>query len=439
MSGSSAGQTTVMPRNLNLFSSYRYPVSASLVPQGGTEATALVLDASVTGVRILKDYDRHIYPYYAISLLLSVNDYRTLQSIWRTGLLYLTIGKNTLPIGGATNNETVGPVPYLDNVELQVLTAPSTPDGIPDQQDDAQALTTQRIGAQIECVPTSSMAVNKSLNDTSYHGAAPTDMVAHLASKNAPQGYMFSMAPADNLAQIETAHLPPLHFADAVRYVDEVHGLYTGNLHVFLDHDQGYILSSTKTIAPPQGKPTLVTLQLGNLPSATSELTVGSGYDPSSMSILLRTSTPIDLDLKGPASQESDGEVLKLVNSSQNAPFSSDIQDVTASGQTLSATPKQRVLWQGYDNPMSASKIAASTRENYAPTSLVFYDVDLDAFQVTLPWTLQVGQQSQAPVAGDWRLSAVEILLTRAAATIGSCSCQVLARIRPSSAGAVPS
>jgi hypothetical protein len=432
---------TDINRNLEQFKTYKYPVTARLIPKGGQQADELDLSQGVSGVRILKDYDKHVLPYISLSLLLSTDELDKLQKNWRDGKLYLTIGKSTVPVGPGSSDEVDTGQPYMTDCEFQIMTMPSSPSTVPSGQISDQARSTQRMGVMLEVIPTTALSINKKLNGGAYHGATTTDMVSHLVQQNAPQkpGYAFHMAPHDNDRVHESVVLPPMSFSKAIQYLDEVHGIYGGTTHVFLDHDHAVITSSAKTIGAPAGAPQRIAIECGNAASGTPELTGGSGFDPAALVHRLRTAQILGISVQGPANQENNGENVKLVGSNLREQTGSDCQMLTPSGTPLSGTPKEKIVWQGYDNPLMAQKMSTRARERYAPAMVSFQGADLAAFDPKLPLTVQAGDPAQQASEGNWRLAACEFVLTRQANSKGSCSASVAVRVTPAANGTGPS
>jgi hypothetical protein len=436
-----APQGTSINRDLDQFLSYRYPVTARLVPLGATIDKQIDLTEGLTSFRILRDYDMHVMPYYSLEFIVSADNLRLIQQAWRTAKLYVTVGRSTLPVGSGSSQEVDTGTPYMKDVEFQVMTMPSSPSAVPTGQISDQARSTMRLGVKMELALTSALAINKKLNNGAFHGATSTDVVAHLANLNKPTtaGYKFVMAPHDNPTRHESIILPPMSFANSVRYIDNIHGMYGGETHVFHDHDHTLITSSAKTIAPKAGEAQRVVIEVGNSASNTPEQTTGSGYDPKSRTVRLRTSQQVGVNLQGPVHQEIHGESVKLVGSNLREQTGSDCQMLTPSGAPLSpGAPKEKIVYQGYDNKMLPQKMATRARERYAPANVTFEDADLNAFDPKLPWTLQAGDGAQVEAQGNWRLSGTEMVLRRSPNAVGSCSASVMARIKPAADGTGP-
>ena len=427
-----------------VFHVYRYDVRARLVPKGGQQADEIDLSQFLTELRVVKDYDAHVLPYYRLTSRVSASDLRRVQDAWREGKLYLTVRKLRAP-EGAESHASREPVdadePYLTDAEFQVMTMDGTPfpsatEQVSDSPDNAPT-----VDAHMELSPTAALAFGKKLLNGVWHGVGIGDVVAALVAQSVPAGvpYKFYLAPPDNGRTYESLLLPPHNFSQAVRYLDEVHGLYEGVPQVFLDADAGYVTSSAKTIAPKPGKPARVVIEVAPSSQGGPDYASGSGFDPDALAYRLRTGQMPHVDLAGPANKEIAGERVKLVGTSQRDRAGSDCRTVTADGQTLSDTPKERVRWQGYDNPLTGARMKVLARESYSPATVTFDSPDLAAFSPLLPWTLVAGDDRQRALEGDWRLRASEFVLSRTPGGAQStASARVAVRIAPASDGARP-
>jgi len=293
----------------------------------------------------------------------------------------------------------------------------------------------------LELVPSVALETGKVLLNGAWHDASVQSVVAAIAAQAVPPGkqYRFYMAPADSNRKLESVLLPPHNFPQAVRYLDEVHGLYAGRLQVFLDADAGYILSSAKTIAPPQGKPQRVVVELSTPASGSPDQASGSGYDPEALAHVLRSAVPPAIELAGPVQKELAGERVKLVGTSHRDRAGSDCRTLIADGLQSGERPKERVAWQGYDNPLAGAKVKTAARENYSPTTLQFDSPDLAAFTPLLPYTISAQDERYAQLVGEWRLSAMEAVFRRpVGSNDATASLAVASTLVPASSGADP-
>ena len=55
---------TQIKHNSDQFKMHRYSVNARLIPKGGKEADMIDLSEGVMEIRIIKDFDAQVFPYY---------------------------------------------------------------------------------------------------------------------------------------------------------------------------------------------------------------------------------------------------------------------------------------------------------------------------------------------------------------------------------------
>ena len=426
---------TQIKHNSDQFKMHRYSVNARLIPKGGKEADMIDLSEGVMEIRIIKDFDAQVFPYYRIVVGVSVAEASKIQECWREARVYLTLHHFYASRKGEQMVDVDALDDYIKDVEFQIMTMDGAPTNVPTQQAGSQPQNAPSVQLSMELSPVLALGVNKGINNGAYHDASVGDLIALLTQRNRPAAktYKFYMATPDNPKRYESVMIPPRSYIQAIRYLDEVHGLYRGKLNVFLDADAGYIMSSEKAIAPPAGKPATVMLEMMDASKAAPHFMTGSGMDDVAKVYRLRTAQRISVDVAGPARKEVNGERIKIVRATQSERTGSECSSLMSDKKTGSEKPKERVVWLGYDNPLTADRIQLASRENYAPAMLSFESVDLASLSPCLQWTLVASDEAMRSVEGRWRMQAVEIILTKRPMSKEPCSNQVMVRLVPAS------
>lgn len=426
---------TEIKHNSDQFKQHRYSVNARLIPKGGKEEDMIDLSEGVMEVRIIKDFDSQVFPYYKIIVGVSVSQASKIQEVWREARVYLTLHHFFASRKGEQMVDVDALDDYIKDIEFQIMTMDGAPTNVPTEQAGSQPQNAPSVQLSMELSPVLALSVNKGINNGAYHDASVGDLVALLTQRNRPSGktYKFFMATPDNPRRYESIMLPPRSYIQAIRYLDEVHGLYRGKLSVFLDADAGYIMSSEKAIAPPKGKPATVMLEMMNASRAGPHFMTGSGRDDEAKVYRFRTAQRIAVDVAGPARKEVNGERIKIVRATHSERTGSECSNLTSDRKSGSDKPKERVVWLGYDNPLTEARLKIASRENYAPAVLTFEGVDLAALSPCLQWTLVASDDAMRSVEGRWRMQAVEMVLTKRPMSKEPCSNQVMVRLVPAS------
>ena len=428
---------TTINDDVDQFEHYRYRIEAKLIPKRGGEYETIELTQAISELRIVKHYDEQVMPYYRLTCAVSVEDATAIQAAWRTGHVYITMKKMKALRGGGggeQREEAVG-AEYIKDGEFRILVCDGAPPHVPEGQTHELAARVPSVKFVMELAPTIPLGINKTINNGAYHEITTAELAAHLVAENAPvenPNYSFVMAPTDNPKRYESIFMPPLNFVAALRHVDRVYGMYSGTMSVFMDVDRAYILSSTKATGAGKNDPLFVMLEV-RPPEATSPNVIGSGsaYDGEGRAFRLRTGQRITARIDGPANREVEGENLKVVRATHDERSGSHCKSLTTDNNPPEGRQKEKVVWQKYDNPLTADRLRIQARENFTPALVTFDAIDLDLLRPNLQWTLLTDSGRAAPLEGQWRCRAAEILLKRAPGTEESAVVEVMVEILP--------
>jgi hypothetical protein len=433
-----------IPNELAKYEKSVYEIRARLVPPGAGEGSSIKMDMMVTELRIVKDFDSHALPYFRLTIGVSLDDASRVRAAWRQGSVWMEVLRKTVPTDG-TATEVDAFQDFIPMSEFRVMetTLDSPPPAVPEAGDSPSASAQAYLGT-MELVPVEALGISKAVNGGSYHDATVGEVIAFLTKNNRPpaSSYRFWMSPPDNTRRYESLLLPPMSYVEALRYLDRVHGLYSGRLSVFLDVGEGFILSSSSSVRPDPGAAAMVLLEIRPSGLQSMEVSGGSGYDPAQRAFMLRAAgTPV-VSAAGPARREVEGSHVRLVRSTQRELVGSNCKGLLPEASDLlfggsDSRKKDRVLWQGYDNELTMKRLQLEAREDYAPMTAIFDGPDLAAFRPTLPWRSVVqGDSSERPqgeLEGYWRLSAVEMVLSQSPASAQPADALVMARLLPAS------
>lgn len=437
---------TTLTNNLAQVERHVYAIRSTIIPAGGQEADAIDVGDLVTELRIVKDFDGASMPYFRMTVGVSRAVADRIRACWRSAKLTLTVSRRVVPRDG----EGIRPIDafhdILDNVEFRILeTSLDNPPPAPPESaapTDEATEATAYLGT-LELVPAVSLAINRAVLGGAYHNTTVANLVALLCKRVRPSapGYKMWFMPPDNERTYESLVLPPLSFVQSLKTVDRVYGLYKGKLTVFLDYDALYVLNSARSIQPGPKDPQMVVLEVRPQQTQTPGTTYGSAYDEESRTHRLRHFGPVDLRVEGPGARESEGGHVRLVRATHRERTGTNCKDIFPEiAQFLpggdATTKKMRVLWQTYDNELTADRMRLEARERYAELRVQLDSPNLAALSPVLQWRVEAeGDAQRQELEGYWRLSGVEISLTQSPKSDEPADAVVLARLRPVASG----
>lgn len=432
--------TTEITRDSDQFHVYRYGVSIRYIPPKAGEDEEINLGRHHTELRVVKDYDAQVMPYFRLHAVLSQRDVQRIRETWKEGRLFITIAKFRVDRGDEKDAEVDTGEFVMKDEEFKIMLGDMTP--ATTRMDDAgtQAMQLPTVEFPMEIAPILPLAINKAVSPEVFHDVTINDVVVSLIERHAPRGadYKFAMSPSDNPRRYETLMIPPLNFTQAMRYVDDVYGIYKGRLSVFMDTHRAYVTSSTKvTKNPPSIKATAVSLEVISAQAAGEAAASGSGFDAESRVIRLRTSSKVEVDASGPARSEVDGKSIQLVNTSFETNTELDCgswavdEENDKTGAASDEERKRKVFWQNYDNPLTGDRMKILARENYAPAVVQADGFDVAALEPTLLWRLLTSNDSTAVIEGNWKLRAAELVFTKQKDSGSTSSLQAMLKLVP--------
>lgn len=435
---------TAIKSDADQFEQYRYGVEVKLIPKDGTEEDTILLTAGLTELRIIKNYDEQIMPYYRATVAVSVTEAEKIQSCWRSGKVYLTLRKFKALKSSTSDDQRLEDTgeDYLKNGEFRILVCDGAPPHVPEGQPSEGTRNAPSVLFDMELAPSIPLELNKGICNSAFHEITVGELVASAVGDCMPpekaQQYSFVMSPPDNTKRYETIFIPPQNLIPTVRHVDRVYGMYAGRMTLFLDVDRGYILSSTKATGGAPTEPASVMLEVMSPDEGLPDrIPTGSAYSKETKTFRLRTNQRIAASIDGPANREVNGESVKLVRSTTDERSGSNCKHLSTDYMpSEDGKKKQLVAWQKYENPLIADRMKIEAREQYAPTLVTFSDCDLRAFAPNLQWSLLTEFKKIEGMEGQWRPTAAEIVLTKAPGVGEPCSVQALARIVPASTNA---
>ena len=404
---------------------HRYSIELLVIPEDGTQEDTINLSQYINQLNIFCDFDNNIMPYYRFSLKTSEIIARKLREKWKESRVFVTL--RTLNVVKKENEikEEFTNEFFMEKAEFKILLFDNA--GGSDMSSALDDRTVQAnsplVDVVLETVPLVSLKLSRAVNSTCYKDVFLSDIIIALSLSNHPKGtpYRLIACPPDNTKKYESIILPALNYAQSLRYLDDVFGLYEGNLIIFLDFARGFILSSAKTTPIPDKKDMFknVILKVDNKADKDLGNMSGSAFNKETGTALVRSASRVSVAIQGPATTELLGDHLRLINTSLKDHAETDCGDLLADVKSrikkLSSDleRKEKVFWQKFDNPLIAKRMKILSREMYSPISVSIDSFDLRLINPSLQWRVEQTDINLQAYDGFWRVGVMEVLLNR--------------------------
>jgi hypothetical protein len=199
----------------------------------------------ITDINIRKDFIGSSFPLVVVNMM-TTDEYR---NIMRDNDISLKIKVSKYIDVNDENTQDTSDI-VIDEVVLDTLIRsykkPFTTGNIrtedEDEAENNSRDTTKLIPYQIVGIPENLVRKNSIVINEVYANAKMDDIVANILSK-VDSGRIF-MDPSDNLEREESLIIPPMNVIPAMRYLQEVYGIYNAGLSVFFDFDSSYVIKT---------------------------------------------------------------------------------------------------------------------------------------------------------------------------------------------------
>jgi hypothetical protein len=105
--------------------------------------------------------------------------------------------------------------------------------------DTSQVETTQLFPYQIVGIPQELIEKNATVINEVYQDARMDDILVNILSR--VEGGRVFVDPSDNVDRIQSLIIPPMNVVPAIKYLQEVYGVYDAGLSLFFDFDGAYL------------------------------------------------------------------------------------------------------------------------------------------------------------------------------------------------------
>ena len=168
------------------FKIHRYKAKVLYIPKNAKPEDVIDLSRNLVTLRIVKDFDTQVMPYYRIELGLSTTQVRTIQQGWKEATLNITLSHRYIKDTSVKNSEEYDTLEdYLTDAQFKIMVVDNSPNAQSAEQDGV-ANSIPMVMYQMELCAIAPLDINKRLNNSAYHGCTTTDIVASLTDKSRP-------------------------------------------------------------------------------------------------------------------------------------------------------------------------------------------------------------------------------------------------------------
>ena len=247
-------------------------------------------------------------------------------------------------------------------------------------------------------------------------GVSTTDVLAFFFSEGGFSNILLSKP--DNPSNNKDLVIPPMSFLDALKYYNQLRGIYYSRYRFFQDFKRTYMLdTSGKCTAYEKKEPKKVIIFItsygqkgsGTYGMATMNKTSNTGASTAEGEELTLTLPQNNIDIK------TDAAFSKEINFSSI--YSINMRDASTIGSKVKGIEgyENTVIRRNiYTNPYLNAGESRAASENNIIIRVTLIDIDIDAFTPNKEYVFQFGNPSYADLQGTYRLIKVTTMLERA-------------------------
>jgi len=298
----------------------------------------------ITDINVRKDFIGTSFPLVVINMM-TTDEYR---NIMRDNDISIRLKVNKYTDVNTENTQDIEEIVIEDIVLDTVIRSykkPYTTGNFKTEDDNEEenniADTVKLIPFQIVGIPEDLIQKNTLVINEIYENARMDDILVNILSK--VESNRIFMDPSDNFDREEALIIPPMNIVPAIRYLQEVYGIYNAGISLFFDFEGTYLI---KTFA--EQREYLNSLEILSVP--INDATTGIEYtstqydEENNMRLYLQTPPPfvetnkISMDLLGQTT---------VFNS-----YSFDFETVRRIYDQDTNNNKIRYFWNQYQNKL---------------------------------------------------------------------------------------
>jgi hypothetical protein len=384
------------------------------------EVTPYELTKYLQDITIHNHYDRNVFPFVTINLMLNKEVYTKIQSQAYTVLFTLEINKY--------DAEAAEEVEFYKNMYEDLVFKPidvptesleATLDGLEPPESIAIADNIPQYPMNLDLFSKEHLALNKKQNSYIFAETNLATVVNNLINENFNKtGIKVHLNDIDNKETYEQVIIPPGSFANNLKYLQKVYGLYNNGLRFFTDFKDAYITDKQKAVVDPPDDEKIPDVKLEffspNDPQLQSFTSKNMTHlDEAAKTYIMRTSIIPKIIDKATSQKELLGETIKVFGSSVQKHAEIDCIDMTfGTGFNDPEKPKEVFYWDKYGKPMTSSELKAVASQDFKTITVKPLNIDLEVLSFNRIFNFENKNDAiTSNIDGKYRMSDVAIFL----------------------------
>jgi hypothetical protein len=362
-----------------------------------TDGSAINVSNFIKEINVRKDFVENSFPLFVVNFMTT----ESVRNIMRDNdvNLSLKVSKYT-ETDLETTEESANPT--IDSVVLETVirsykkkfetTSSKTEDG--EEAADSQSDTVQLIPFQIVGIPEELISKNATIINEVFENARMDDILVNIMSATNGSDRVY-IDPSENEEREESLIIPPMNVVPAVKYLQDVYGVYKGGINVFLDLDRAMvykIFNANRTSGRTFEVIVVPTEDVNN----TFKFMTPQIDENENVRLFLRTTPPFTSNRK--ISEDASGQTT--VFSSYDYNFGT----VRRTYENETSSAKTRYFWNFYQNKLFEEALLNDIKQGSEITLITMSNVDPNRFSIDNLYTISTGNSNI-----DGRYSIVEL------------------------------
>jgi len=391
---------------------YSYETEIKAIIEG--EKEPIDIKYSFRGMQLHNNYSEQTFPFIILKLVLTKDHRKKIQDNADTVLFTINIKKfNHLEEEVEWHKE------YFDNV----LFKPIDPEKVEIPLMKKDFIEEENLSGNPPNYPMTlylfkkeHLLVNKKLTTKVYSETTIQDVLLKLVELNFQSDDMtFHIGKVDNTKKYEQIIIPPLTFAQSIKYLQKNYGIFNGGVQVFCDFKDGWIMDPQKTIEGSDPKESVVNAAL-EIYDPFNEENRGpfqlnsSILDEENNKYLIKIAVPITLKSPKTALKEVTGEAVKFLSNTVKANSEVNCIDMTFGTPTNdSKAPKEAVYWNPFSHAIAESEYKVAVSNSFNRMEIPIPDGDLEIFGINRMFEVnnKKDEEDKNEINGPWKCDSV--------------------------------
>ena len=348
------------------------------------DGSAINVSNFIKEINVRKDFVENSFPLFVVNFMTT----ERVRDIMRDNdvNLSLKVSKYTetdLEVTEESANPTIEAV-IVDTVirsykKPYETTSSKTEEG--EEAADSQSDTVQLIPFQIIGIPEELISKNATIVNEVFENARMDDVLVSIMSATNGSSRVY-IDPSENEEREESLIVPPMNVVPAVKYLQDVYGVYRGGINVFLDLGRSLVYKVFNTNRTPGNTFEAIVVPTEDV-NNTFKFMTPQIDENENVRVFLRTTPPFMSNTK-----------IRDDASGQTAVFSSYDYNFSTVRRTYlndAPNPKTRYYWNFYQNKLFEEALLNDIRQGSELALITMSNVDPNRFSIDNLYTISSG------------------------------------------------